>query len=42
MPENVQYGVCLFLILSWCDLFDVVMCMACLCLHTYVAIIYRR
>jgi hypothetical protein len=33
---------CLFLILAWCDLFVVVMCMVCLCLHTYVDIIYRR
>jgi hypothetical protein len=36
MLENVQYGVCFFLILAWCDLFVVVMCMACLCLHAYV------
>jgi hypothetical protein len=41
MLEYYQYGVCLFLILAWCDFFAVVMCMACLCLHTYVAIIYR-
>jgi hypothetical protein len=36
MLQNVQYGVCLFPILAWCDLFAVVMCMACLCLHAYV------
>jgi uncharacterized membrane protein len=33
---------CLLLIIAWCDLFDVVMCMACLCLHTYIVIIGAR
>jgi hypothetical protein len=33
---------CLLLILAWCDLFDVVMCVTYLCLHTYIVIIYRR
>jgi hypothetical protein len=32
----------LFLILTWCELFVVVLCVAYLYLLTYIAIIYQR
>jgi Ca2+/H+ antiporter len=31
--------ICLFLILAWCELFVVVMCVAYICLHAYIVII---
>jgi hypothetical protein len=38
-PRNVQIFFCLFMILDWCDLFAVVVCVILVCLHAYILLL---